>query len=112
MLYRSNLHSSIKIENNQKENILWLTIDKRRLGREKDLLFETVYVSPKNSTIYSSNIEMEDKLGVLYTQLIAFGDQKSIIIGRDFNARTGDLNDVIINEKERRQISENAGPCR
>ena len=89
----------MKVKDNSKENTLWLEIDKTLLGMENNLLLGTVYISPENSSIYSSNSEMEDTFRELYNQLLTFGDNESIIIGGDFNARTGTLKDITINEK-------------
>ena len=99
VLYKKNLHKFVKVKDNSKENTLWLEIDKTLLGMENNLLLGTVYISPENSSIYSSNSEMEDTFRELYNQLLTFGDYESIIIGGDFNARTGTLKDITINEK-------------
>ena len=93
------MHKVIKVENKKDQNIIWLKI-LGILGR-RDLLLGTVDVSPINSSVYNSENDTKDTFGVLYNQIVSFGEKNPIILGRDFNACMRNLKDVIIAEKNK-----------
>ena len=99
ILYRSTLHNSIKIGNQSDENIIWLKIDRKLLGTEGDLQLGTIYISPFNSSIYKAENRKNNTFEALYNQIASFEPNQPIIVGGDFNARTGNLKDIVINGK-------------
>ena len=96
------MHNYLKIINKINENILWVKIDKRIMKSGRHLLLGTVYISPINSTIHNREdilFNSEDTYDSLYKQISFFDNKDDIMIGGDFNARTGNLKDFIENEK-------------
>ena len=89
ILYKTELHDHIKVVNNKDENI-WIKINKTFPGLQTDLLLGTVYMSPKDSKI-NKHASATDTLEVLYDQIASFPEQEHIIVGGDFNARIGNL---------------------
>ena len=89
----------MKIKNNEKENILWVEIDKSFLSSKKNLIIGIVYISPINSTINNrvTNSNSEETFVSLYQHLLTFSNEYDILIGGDFNARTGNLLDIVGN---------------
>ena len=99
ILYRSTLQEFIKVQNQNDQNIIWLKIDKCIVGLDKDLLLGTVYISPKYSRVYNSDAGNNDTFLTLYNQIASFGENKPLVVGGDFNARTGNLKDTLISER-------------
>ena len=101
-MYKKELHSYLKIINRQNENILWISVDKKILGIENNLKLGTVYISPINSSVHKRDDNTtcwEDIYNTLYMQLASFNNEHAILLGGDFNARTGNLKDFIENEE-------------
>ena len=96
------MQNYLKIQNRENQDILWIKIDKKLMATGKNLILGTVYISPINSTIHNRDdilSNSEDTYNSLYKQISTFNDKDEIMIGGDFNARTGNLKDFMENEK-------------
>ena len=98
IIYKETLHKYITEHNKEVENIFWLKIDTRILGLEKNLFLGITYVSPIYSSIYNTNPHMKNTFECLKKQLASFNKDDLIILGGDFNARTGNLKDFILDD--------------
>ena len=98
VIYKETLHKYITEHNKKNENIFWLRIDNKILGLEKNVFLGITYISPIYSSIYNTNPHMENTFECLKKQLASFNKDDLIILGGDFNARTGNLNDFIIDD--------------
>ena len=103
ILYKTNLHGSVKIIDKKDENILWLKISKNDLGIQEDLLLGTAYASPKDSKVNKSQ-HATDTFEVLKTKLESFSEGQAILLGGDFNARLGNtadhVKDIVSNDPD------------
>ena len=88
------LKSSISIHDNTDENILWIKINGNTIENEHDLYVATVYNSPENSS-YNINNENNDIFTKLQNKIATFSESDLLLIGGDFNARTGILADCL-----------------
>ena len=73
--------------------MLWIKLNKILLNLEQDLYIGTVYSSPINSS-YTKTLESDFYFN-LQEKMTTFSPSDYIIIGGDFNARTGVLPDYI-----------------
>ena len=101
VLYKKEIGNFLKLKNKENENILWIQIDKKLLLTKKNLVLGTVYISPINSTINNrtdNSFDSNETFATLYQHISSFSNENDILIGGDFNARTGDLIDFIETE--------------
>ena len=99
IIYKNALENYIKVVNKKDQNILWIKIDKYVTG--EDITLATVYISPINSTIYNNETMTEDTFTTLRKQIATYMNEDGImILGGDFNARTGRLLDFIEDDNE------------
>ena len=83
---------------------MWITIDKKLMVADRNVLLGTVYISPINSSVYNRinrEVNYNNIFDELCKQVASFDENDDIILGGDFNARTGNLNDFIENENEK-----------
>ena len=94
IFYKMELKSSISIHDNTDGNILWIKINGNTIENEHDLYVATVYNSPENSS-YNINNENNDIFIKLQNKIATFSESDLLLIGGDFNARTGILADCL-----------------
>ena len=93
IFYRKHLHRHITVQDKNTENMLWIKLNKILLNLDQDLCIGTVYNSPINSS-YTKTQESDFYFN-LQEKMTTFSPNDYIIIGGDFNARTGVLPDYI-----------------
>ncbi len=74
------------------EDILWLRFKKEHFNIDKDLYLAVVYVIPENS---SSLQHRSDCFEILNREVSKFSSKGYILLGGDFNSRTGLMKDYI-----------------
>ena len=103
MLYQKNLRNVISLTDNKTENMLWIKIRNYHCF-EKNINLGVIYNSPINSS-YTKK-QTNDFYCELQNKLTTFSSNEYVLIGGDFNARTGMLNDYIDeNESDRNFIN-------
>ena len=100
MAIKKELEKSIEIIGSKSDNICWLKLKCGDGG--KDFLLGTAYISPMHSS-YSKNVLVNQfrTWEILTEELAKFKCQYRIGLVGDFNARTGILPDVIINDDDK-----------
>ena len=76
-------------------NFVWVTLNKRFFQLSSDIHVAFVYASPKSST-HNTNPET-DIMELLESEITTKTQSGTVMIMGDLNARTGDLQDIIIN---------------
>ena len=97
IFYRKHLHKAINIHDKETENMLWIKIKNNYLNLDKDLYIGTIYNSPINST-YTKKLDL-DFYQTLLDKMTSFSRNDYVLIGGDFNSRTGTIPDYV-NESE------------
>ena len=94
---KDDLVKSVQLLSSKSDNILWSKIKCADGG--KDLLLGVVYISPINST-YSKNILVNQfrTWEILMEELATFKSKYRVGLVGDFNARTGNLTDLIVDD--------------
>ena len=97
---KSNLEKNVQLIGSKSDNILWAKIKCADGG--KDFLLGVVYISPLYSS-YSKNILVNQfrTWEILMEELALFKSKYRIGLMGDFNARSGGLSDIIINDDNR-----------
>ena len=95
VLYKKHLCKYLKVKNKENENVIWITIDKELMKTENNLLLGTIYISPINSSIYNGVNTSLNTFDGLFKQLASFDKNEAILLGGDFNATIGNLEDFI-----------------
>ena len=72
---------------------IWLKLDKNFFGTEFDLYLAVIYIKPKTLTF-----DPEDTFLKLKLDVAKFSASGKVILTGDFNGRTGNLPDFIIND--------------
>ena len=85
------LHKDIAIYDKNTENMLWIKINKTNINLDKDLYIAAIYNSPNNSS-YTKK-ETTDFFDILQDKMTQVTSEDYVIIGGDFNSRTGTLTD-------------------
>ena len=102
--YKKFLHKHISIIDKKTENMIWIKLNKDFLNQKENLFIGAVYISPINSS-YTKNND-EDTFTKIQDKILTINQDDFIIIGGDFNARTGNLqDDVKESEKERELLN-------
>ena len=99
ILYKDSLEGVITLLDKKIDNMLWIKIYKKGINTEKDLNIGVIYNSPINSSY--AKTQTSDFFLELQTKMTSFTQNDYVIIGGDFNARTGTMSDFIVeNNKE------------
>ena len=91
--YRCELQGKVSACHKSSEKIIWFQIDKDVNDYENNIFVACVYNTPKssnNTEFYDSNV-----IDRLKQQLEKFSSSNLIVIGRDFNSKTGTEPDYI-----------------
>lgn len=94
---KEELASSVEILDSKSDNIMWAKL--KCLNSDKDFLLGIVYISPMNSS-YTKNVLVNQfaTWEILTQELAKYKSQFRIGLVGDFNARTGALSDIIVND--------------
>ncbi len=77
------------------DDLLWIKFKKEYFSLDKDIYFCLVYIIPENST---SLQRLTDSFETLKEEVNIFSKLGNIILGGDFNSRTGKVQDYIEQE--------------
>ena len=103
VLYQNHLRNVISLTDNKTENMLWIKIRNDKCF-EKNINLGVIYNSPINSS-YTKK-QTNDFYCELQNKLTTFSSNEYVLIGGDFNARTGTLHDHIYeNESDKKFIN-------
>ena len=90
-LYKKYFDKKVMMVKSPISDILWIKIEKSVVGLDKDVFVGAVYISSKGSSgNYSSDLFEHLEVSVMRFLSVGY-----VILGGDFNARVGNLNDVI-----------------
>ena len=90
---RNELKDGIQIGKHYKDNVAWIILQKELFGLQNDLIIGNVYLVPEESSH-----ESEDLISALYAELKSIPSESRVLLCGDYNARTGGLDDVFIEE--------------
>ena len=91
--YKSGLKDGIVSLDKTTENMIWFKIKKEFLNTDRNFIIGGIYNSPINSSYTKANDN--DIFETIQTKLMTFPPNDYILIGGDFNARVGNLQDFI-----------------
>ena len=95
LLVKEQLFQGVTICKCDDDRFLWWKLDRNFFGLTDDIFVCSVYLPPYTSKTYVSESN-KDRINCFITfrdQLSYFGKKGKIILCRDFNARTGNLDD-------------------
>ena len=94
---KENLVDAIEILSSKSDNIMWVRI--KCNNNDKDFLLGIVYISPINSSYTKNVLTNQFRTWEILTDEIAkYKTQFNMGLIGDFNARTGQLSDIVIND--------------
>ena len=96
--YKKCLHKSIITLDKTSENMIWLKLKKEYLNTDKNIIIGGIYNSPINSTYTKSN--EHDIFEIIQEKILTFSNNDYVLLGGDFNARVGKMQDFIDEEGE------------
>ena len=96
VLYQKHLTNVISLTDNKTENMLWIKIGNDHCF-EKNINLGVIYNSPINSSYTKKHTN--DFYCELQNKLTTFSSNEYVLIGGDFNARTGILRDYIYEDE-------------
>ena len=97
-LIKNNINKAVSELPSQSDNIMWIKLNKKLFGLGKDLYIAFVYISPQSSTV--NPIHKKQVFEILQNELIQLPRDCDILVGGDFNARLGQINDFILNDDD------------
>ena len=96
VLVRNNISKGVTRVKSASDDIIWLKLDKKFFGINKDIYLCCCYLIPQNSSTFTWNdIDICD---ILDTEVSKYGTFGDILLCGDLNARTGNLLDYIAND--------------
>lgn len=96
VLIKKSILSGIKRMPSSVDDSIWLKLDKKYFGLSKDVYLSCLYLPPENSSLFSwYNVNILDFIEMDITRYMRSGD---ILLCGDFNARTRNLADYIVND--------------
>ena len=92
IIFKEQFAENVTPLKNNNEGVLWCLVDKKVFSFDKDLLIGSIYMPPETSRYYIKG-QFED----LEVDIIGKKIQHDcyLCLGGDFNARTGELKDII-----------------
>ena len=78
----------------ENKNTIWCKLDRNYFGFKNDIYLGTVYLSPPN---YERN-NNDDLISEIEAEMLSFSQKGGIIVQGDYNARTGDIQEVVMND--------------
>ena len=78
----------------ENKNTIWCKLDRNYFGFKNDVYLGTVYLSPPN---YERN-NNDDLISEIEAEMLSFSQKGGIIVQGDYNARTGDIQEVLMTD--------------
>ena len=78
----------------ENKNTIWCKLNRNYFGFENDIYLGTVYLSPPN---YERN-NNDDLISEIEAEMLSFSQKGGIIVQGDYNARTGEIQEVVMND--------------
>ena len=78
----------------ENKNTIWCKLDRNYFGFKNDIYLGTVYLSPPN---YERN-NNDHLILEIEAEMLSFSQNGGIIVQGDYNARTGNIQEVVIND--------------
>ena len=78
----------------ENKNTIWCKLDRNYFGFKNDIYLGTVYLSPPN---YERN-NNDDLISEIEAEMLFFSPKGGIIVQGDYNARTGEIQEVVMND--------------
>ena len=78
----------------ENKNPIWCKLDRNYFRFKNDIYLGTVYLSPPN---YERN-NKDDLISEIEAEMLSFSKKGGIIVQGDYNARTGDIQEVVMND--------------
>ena len=91
--YKQFLHKHITIVDKKTENMIWIKLHKDILNQNQHLFIGSIYNSPINSSYNKNN--NDDTFQKIQERLQTLNQNDFVVLGGDFNARTGNDQDII-----------------
>ena len=91
--YKKCLQNNIVIIDKTSENMIWIKIKKEYLNIDRNLIIGGIYNSPINSSFTKTNDT--DMFNKIQEKIMTFSPDDYIMLGGDFNARVGNMQDFI-----------------
>ena len=95
IIIRKELKSGVKIIQYNSPYFLWVKLDRKFFSLDSDMYVCGVYMPPETSTIYQTYPEPFE---LLETDILKFSQLGSVALLGDFNARTAEQEDVLLND--------------
>ena len=101
LYYRAELAKYVTLVKETEDCILWVKIDKKGIDSDKDMLVCLCYAVPSGSSKATNTAWVLDELlSDLVEFDVKYGDTVIPVIAGDFNARTGQANDQVLDEED------------
>ena len=101
---RNNIKEGIQIIETNSKFSQWCKMKKDFFNLEKDIYICTTYIPPKNSSFYNNNID-SNPYEDISKEIQQYSIMGHIILQGDFNARTKNLIDTIINDEDNSHLN-------
>ena len=90
MYAKNKLKTAIQAIKSQHDDLLWLKLRKENFNLQQDIYLCVVYAIPENSVSTAA-----DPFDILSQEISEFSAKGQVLLGGDFNSRTGALKDFI-----------------
>ena len=98
LLIKNQLREGVKILESHNADKIWVKLLKSFFNLKKDLYFCFSYTPPLNSP-YTKNLDF-DVLQTLEEEIANFSREGNVLVGGDFNAKTGTGNDFVLDHTD------------
>ena len=95
VLVKPHVKKGFKIVNTENEHWMWLKIEQKYFGIDKDLYICACYLPPDGSKVYIRGSNSVDHFSMLEEDIIKYKCKGNVLLTGDFNSRTGTLHDYI-----------------
>ena len=100
--YKKFLHNYVTVVDKTSENMIWIKIRKEYLNTDRNLFVGGIYNSPINSTY--TKARDEDLFLEIQNRMLTVAQNEFVIVGGDFNARVGNMQDHIEESEEEKEL--------
>jgi exonuclease III len=92
-LYKDKFKNDVQVINEQHGDFIWVKISAKALGHDKDLYICVCYIPPENSSSWRK--KHYDPFEILERDVSKYQLKGDVLLGGDFNCRTGALLDFL-----------------
>ena len=93
-VHKPELANGVSYIPTENKNTIWCKLDRNYFGFKNDIYLGTVFLSPPN---YERN-NNDDLISEIEAEMLSFSQKGGIIVQGDYNARTGDIQEVVMND--------------